>query len=60
MGSAPQLLRELESVQSALRAPDDYDYPADDPLVTVKAAYPQLRTITRLSCEHGLPVIFSG
>jgi hypothetical protein len=60
VGSAPRLLRELESVQAALRAPDAYDYPADDPLVAVKAAYLQLREVAELSCRHELPIIFWG
>lgn len=60
VGSAPRLLRELESVQAELRVPDGYDYQADDPLVAVKAGYLQLREVAELSCRHGLPVIFWG
>lgn len=60
VGSAPRLMRELESVQAELRVPDGYEYPADDPLVAVKAAYLQLREIAELSCRHGLPIIFWG
>lgn len=60
VGSAPRLLRELDSVQSELRVPAEYSYPADDPLLAVKAAYLQLREVAELSCRHGLPVIFWG
>jgi hypothetical protein len=60
VGSAPRLLRELESVQAELRVPDGYEYPADDPLLPVKAAYLQLREAAELSYRHGLPIIFWG
>jgi hypothetical protein len=60
VGSTPRLLRELDLVQAQLQVPDGYDYPADDPLVEVKAAYLQLREVAQLSCQHGLPIIFWG
>jgi hypothetical protein len=60
VGSAPRLLRELESVQAELRVPDEFEYPEDDPLLPVKAAYLQLREAAELSCRHGLPIIFWG
>lgn len=60
VGSATQLLRELEEVLAELRVPDGYEYPADDPLVAVKAAYLQLRKVAELSCRQGLPIIFWG
>ncbi len=60
VGSSPRLLRELESVQRELRVPDQYDYPADDPLVSVKAAFLQLREVAQLSCRQELPIIFWG
>jgi hypothetical protein len=60
VGSAPRLVRELNTVQSKLELPEDYDYGADDPLLAVKAAYLQLRRVAELSCQHGLPVIFWG
>lgn len=60
VGSAPRVRRELETVQSELRVPDRYDYPAADPLLAVRAAYVQLREVTQLSCRHGQPVIFWG
>jgi hypothetical protein len=47
----------LQSVQAELRVPVGYEYPADDPLVAVKAAYLQLREVAELSCRHGSPVI---
>ncbi len=60
VGSAPRLLRELESVQAELRVQAGYEYPAGDPLGAVKAAYLQLREVADLSCRHELPVIFWG
>jgi hypothetical protein len=60
VGSSSRLLRELKLVQVELRVPDDYECPVDDPLVSVKAAYLQLRKVAELSCRHGLPVIFLG
>jgi hypothetical protein len=60
VGSSPRLLRELDFVQAALQVPEGYAYPAEDPLVAVKAAYLQLQEIAELSCQHGLPIIFWG
>ncbi len=60
VGSSVRLLRELDAVQESLAVPEDYAYPADDPLVGVKAAFLQLRKVAELSCRHGLPVIFWG
>lgn len=60
VGSAPRLLRELALVQAELQVPDRYDYPQDDPLLSVKAAYLQLREVAELSCQHRLPIIFWG
>ena len=44
----------------AIASPERYEYPQDDPLVAVKAAYLQLREVAELSCRHGLPIIFWG
>jgi hypothetical protein len=60
VGSSVRLLRELDYVQERLRVPESYDYPQDDPLVAVKAAYLELREVADLSCRHGLPIIFWG
>jgi hypothetical protein len=60
VGSSPRLLRELDFVQATLQVPEGYQYPADDPLVAVKAAYLQLREVAELSCRCGLPIIFWG
>ena len=45
VGSSPRLLRELEFVGGSLKVGEGYNYPADDPLVTVKAAYLQLQEV---------------
>jgi hypothetical protein len=60
VGSSQRLLRELEYVQTQLQAPSDYQYPRDDPLIAVKAAYIQLWEVAQLSCQHGVPIIFWG
>jgi len=60
VGSSPQLGRELALVAEHLHVPADYDYPQDDPLIAVKAAFLQLRKVVNLSCQHGLPIIFCG
>lgn len=60
VGSSVRLLKELDFVQRHLRVPEGYDYPQDDPLVAVKAAYLQLREVAELSCRHALPIIFWG
>jgi hypothetical protein len=60
VGSASRLQRELALVQAELKVPDQYDYPQDDPLVAVKAAYLQLWKVAELSCQHRLPIIFWG
>jgi len=60
VGSGVRLLQELDLVQGRLKVPEGYDYPQDDPLVAVKAAYLQLREAAELSCRHGLPLIFWG
>jgi hypothetical protein len=60
VGSSPRLLRELELVQAALQDAKGCDKPVDGPLVTVKAAYVQLREVAELSCQRGLPIIFWG
>jgi hypothetical protein len=60
VGSSPRLLRELDWVQRELNVPSGYEYPKEDPLITVKSAYLQLREVAELSCRHGLPVIFWG
>ncbi len=60
VGSSPQLLRELETIQATLRVPDGYDWSADDPLFAVKAGFLQLRTAAQASCRHGLPIVFWG
>ena len=52
--------RELESVQTELRAPDGHEYRKEDPLLAVKEAYLQLREAAELSCRHLLPLIFCG
>ncbi len=60
VGSSPRLIRELDFVQVTLQVPEDYEYPGEDPLFDVKAAYLQLRAVAELSCRHGLPIIFWG
>ena len=60
VGSTTHLMRELEYLQSVLQLPDQYEYPTDDPLLSVKQAYIQLREIAHQSLRHGLPVIFWG
>jgi hypothetical protein len=60
VGSGIRLRRELESLAGHLQVPEDYDYPDDDPLVSVKAAFIQLREVAEASCRHALPIIFWG
>jgi hypothetical protein len=60
VGSSVRLREELNLVQERLQVPEGYDFPQDDPLIAVKAAYLQMRKIAELSCRHGLPIIFWG
>lgn len=60
VGSSPRLRRELDRIQEELCVPDEYDYPKDDPLIAVRAAYKTIRKAVELSCQHALPLIFWG
>jgi hypothetical protein len=56
VGSTPRLLRALDRLRPELGD----EYPPDDPLLPVKAAFRQLQQVAELSVEYALPIIFWG
>jgi hypothetical protein len=60
VGSSTRLSAECKALGRLLDVDENWPWNPEDPLLWIKAALRQLLTVTRLSREHDLPIIFHG